>query len=54
MQVMTTGFDADEKPILHVLAYVSFQELATASRTQHRPLRRRSGVRAVAQPGGHR
>jgi len=34
MQVMTTGFDADEKPILHVLAYVSFQELAT--RISHR------------------
>jgi acyl-[acyl-carrier-protein] desaturase len=34
MQVMETGYDAEEKPILHVLAYVSFQELAT--RISHR------------------
>ena len=34
MQVMQTGFDSEEKPILHVLAYVSFQELAT--RVSHR------------------
>jgi acyl-[acyl-carrier-protein] desaturase len=34
MQVMQTGFDSAEKPILHVLAYVSFQELAT--RVSHR------------------
>ncbi len=34
MTVMQTGFDSAEKPILHVLAYVSFQELAT--RVSHR------------------
>ncbi|MGH8870110.1 MAG: acyl-ACP desaturase [Actinomycetes bacterium] len=34
MEVMQTGYDSDEKPILHVLAYVSFQELAT--RISHR------------------
>ena len=34
MQVMQTGFDSEEKPILNVLAYVSFQELAT--RVSHR------------------
>ncbi|MDQ3153930.1 MAG: acyl-ACP desaturase [Actinomycetota bacterium] len=34
MDVMQTGFDAEEKPLLHVLAYVSFQELAT--RVSHR------------------
>ncbi len=34
MQVMQTGFDSAEKPILNVLAYVSFQELAT--RVSHR------------------
>ncbi len=34
MDVMTTGFDSEQKPVLHVLAYVSFQELAT--RISHR------------------
>ena len=34
MQVMETGFDSGEKPVLHALAYVSFQELAT--RVSHR------------------
>ncbi|MDD7942874.1 acyl-ACP desaturase [Actinomycetospora lutea] len=34
MQVMQTGFDSEEKPILNVLTYVSFQELAT--RVSHR------------------
>jgi acyl-[acyl-carrier-protein] desaturase len=34
MQVMQTGFDSAEKPILNVLTYVSFQELAT--RVSHR------------------
>ena len=34
MAVMQTGFDSEEKPILQVLAYVSFQELAT--RVSHR------------------
>lgn len=34
MEVMETGYDSAEKPILHVLAYVSFQELAT--RISHR------------------
>jgi acyl-[acyl-carrier-protein] desaturase len=34
MNVMQTGYDADDKPLLHVLAYVSFQELAT--RISHR------------------
>ena len=34
MEVMSTGFDSGEKPILQVLAYVSFQELAT--RVSHR------------------
>jgi acyl-[acyl-carrier-protein] desaturase len=34
MQVMQTGFDAEEKPIPNVLAYVSFHELAT--RVSHR------------------
>jgi acyl-[acyl-carrier-protein] desaturase len=34
MQVMQTGYDSAEKPILNVLAYVSFQELAT--RVSHR------------------
>ena len=34
MQTMETGFDAGDKPLLHVCAYVSFQELAT--RISHR------------------
>jgi acyl-[acyl-carrier-protein] desaturase len=34
MQVMETGYETAEKPILQVLAYVSFQELAT--RVSHR------------------
>ncbi len=31
---METGFDSGDKPLLHVCAYVSFQELAT--RVSHR------------------
>jgi acyl-[acyl-carrier-protein] desaturase len=34
MHVMQTGFHAQDKPLLHVLAYVSLQELAT--RISHR------------------
>jgi len=34
MEVMEIGYDSGEKPILHVLGYVSFQELAT--RISHR------------------
>jgi acyl-[acyl-carrier-protein] desaturase len=34
MEVMQTGFDSGEKPVLQVLTYVSFQELAT--RISHR------------------
>ncbi|MGI9155906.1 MAG: acyl-ACP desaturase [Marmoricola sp.] len=34
MQTMETGFDSEDKPLLHVCAYVSFQELAT--RVSHR------------------
>jgi acyl-[acyl-carrier-protein] desaturase len=34
MQTMETGYDSGEKPLLHVCAYVSFQELAT--RVSHR------------------
>jgi len=34
MQTMQTGFDSGDKPLLHVCAYVSFQELAT--RISHR------------------
>jgi acyl-[acyl-carrier-protein] desaturase len=34
MDVMSTGYDAQDKPPLRVLAYVSFQELAT--RISHR------------------
>ncbi|WP_370947488.1 acyl-ACP desaturase [Amycolatopsis sp. cg5] len=34
MQVMQTGYDSGDKPLLHVMAYVSFQELAT--RLSHR------------------
>jgi acyl-[acyl-carrier-protein] desaturase len=34
MQTMETGFDSGEKELLHVCAYVSFQELAT--RVSHR------------------
>ncbi|MGH3912204.1 MAG: acyl-ACP desaturase [Pseudonocardiaceae bacterium] len=34
MSVMQTGYDTEEKPTLHVLAYVAFQELAT--RISHR------------------
>jgi acyl-[acyl-carrier-protein] desaturase len=34
MDVMATGFDSEQKPVLQVLAYVSFQELAT--RISHR------------------
>jgi len=34
MEVMATGFDSEQKPLLRVLAYVSFQELAT--RISHR------------------
>ena len=41
MTVMQTGFDSKEKPILHVLAYVSFQELAT--RVSHRNTGRFAG-----------
>jgi acyl-[acyl-carrier-protein] desaturase len=41
MAVMQTGFDAADKPILRVLAYVSFQELAT--RVSHRNTGRFAG-----------
>jgi len=41
MTVMQTGFRSAEKPILHVLAYVSFQELAT--RLSHRNTGRFAG-----------
>ncbi|MCA1675107.1 MAG: acyl-ACP desaturase, partial [Actinobacteria bacterium] len=34
MKVMQTGYDSEDKPTLRVLAYVSFQELAT--RISHR------------------
>jgi acyl-[acyl-carrier-protein] desaturase len=34
MQTMEVGFDSEDKPLLHVCAYVSFQELAT--RVSHR------------------
>ena len=34
MEVMQRGYETDEKPLLHVIAYVSFQELAT--RISHR------------------
>lgn len=34
METMQVGFDSDDKPLLHVCAYVSFQELAT--RVSHR------------------
>ncbi|MDQ6642135.1 MAG: acyl-ACP desaturase [Actinomycetota bacterium] len=34
MQTMETGYDSEDKPLLHVCAYVSFQELAT--RVSHR------------------
>jgi len=34
METMQTGFDSGDKPLLHVCAYVSFQELAT--RVSHR------------------
>ncbi len=34
MQTMEAGYDSGEKPLLHVCAYVSFQELAT--RVSHR------------------
>ncbi|MGH3521164.1 MAG: acyl-ACP desaturase [Haloechinothrix sp.] len=34
MQTMQIGYDAEDKPLLHVFAYVSFQELAT--RISHR------------------
>ena len=34
IQTMETGFDSGDKPLLHVCAYVSFQELAT--RISHR------------------
>src|SRR5689334_22697282 len=34
MQTMQTGFDSGDKPLLNILAYVSFQELAT--RISHR------------------
>ncbi len=34
MQTMEIGFDSEDKPLLHVCAYVSFQELAT--RVSHR------------------
>jgi acyl-[acyl-carrier-protein] desaturase len=41
MKVMQTGFDSAEKPILRVLSYVSFQELAT--RVSHRNTGRFAG-----------
>jgi acyl-[acyl-carrier-protein] desaturase len=41
MQVMQTGYDTQEAPLLHVLAYVSFQELAT--RISHRNTGRYAG-----------
>ncbi len=41
MKVMQNGFHSAEKPILHVLAYVSFQELAT--RLSHRNTGRFAG-----------
>jgi acyl-[acyl-carrier-protein] desaturase len=34
METMETGYDSGDKPLLHVCAYVSFQELAT--RVSHR------------------
>ena len=34
METMQAGFDSNDKPLLHVCAYVSFQELAT--RVSHR------------------
>ncbi len=34
METMQVGFDSNDKPLLHVCAYVSFQELAT--RVSHR------------------
>jgi acyl-[acyl-carrier-protein] desaturase len=34
MQTMEVGYDSEDKPLLHVCAYVSFQELAT--RVSHR------------------
>jgi acyl-[acyl-carrier-protein] desaturase len=41
MQVMQTGYDTQEAPLLRVLAYVSFQELAT--RISHRNTGRHAG-----------
>jgi acyl-[acyl-carrier-protein] desaturase len=41
MQVMQTGYDSGEKPCLRILAYVSFQELAT--RISHRNTGRYAG-----------
>jgi acyl-[acyl-carrier-protein] desaturase len=41
MLTMETGFDSGEKPLLHVCAYVSFQELAT--RVSHRNTGRITG-----------
>src|SRR2546421_2861539 len=41
MQVMQTGYDTQEAPLLRILAYVSFQELAT--RISHRNTGRHAG-----------
>ena len=41
MQVMQTGYDTQEAPLLRVLAYVAFQELAT--RISHRNTGRHAG-----------
>src|SRR5215212_527107 len=41
METMEAGFDSGEKPLLHVCAYVSFQELAT--RVSHRNTGRITG-----------
>ncbi|MEO7196237.1 MAG: acyl-ACP desaturase [Pseudonocardiaceae bacterium] len=41
MQVMQTGYDTQDAPLLRVLAYVSFQELAT--RISHRNTGRHAG-----------
>ena len=55
MQVMQTGYDTQEAPLLRILAYVSFQELAEfltqldrqASRFEER--RAQNQARAAAQ-----
>ncbi|MDT7561917.1 MAG: acyl-[acyl-carrier-protein] desaturase, partial [Pseudonocardiales bacterium] len=47
MQVMETGYETAEKPILQVLTYVSFQELAT--RVSHRNTGRATGCPIAEQ-----